>query len=74
MVVTYENVKPYVAAFPDPMKSWGGYQYLGNTFMLNENKTLQASVSYEYQFPWDNGTVKAQRFKFRFEYQIFSLR
>ncbi|CEN34628.1 outer membrane beta-barrel family protein [Capnocytophaga cynodegmi] len=29
MIVTYENVKPYVAAFPDPMKSWGGYQYLG---------------------------------------------
>ncbi|ATA67847.1 TonB-dependent receptor [Capnocytophaga cynodegmi] len=59
MVVTYENVKPYVAAFPDPMKSWGGYQYLGNTFMLNENKTLQASVSYEYQFPWDNETSKS---------------
>ncbi|MFJ1261351.1 TonB-dependent receptor domain-containing protein [Capnocytophaga canis] len=59
MIVTYENVKPYVAAFPDPMKSWGGYQYLGNTFMLNENKTLQASVSYEYQFPWDNDTSKS---------------
>ena len=59
MTVTYENINPYVAAFPDPMKSWGGYQYLGNTFMLNENKTLQASVSYEYQFPWDNDTSKS---------------
>ncbi|GET49324.1 TonB-dependent receptor [Capnocytophaga felis] len=58
MVVTYEDARPYVAVFPDKMTSWRGYQNLHNTFMLNENKTLQASVSYEYQFPWDDNTRK----------------
>ncbi|WP_392419911.1 TonB-dependent receptor domain-containing protein [Capnocytophaga canis] len=56
MGATYEDARPYVDVFPDKMISWGGYQNLQNTFMLNESKTLQANVSYFYQFPWDSGT------------------
>ncbi|MDO4783219.1 MAG: outer membrane beta-barrel family protein [Capnocytophaga felis] len=56
MRATYEDTRPYVDVFPDKMISWGGYQNLQNTFMLNESKTLQVNVSYFYQFPWDSGT------------------
>ncbi|WP_172918035.1 outer membrane beta-barrel family protein [Capnocytophaga canis] len=56
MGATYEDARPYVDVFPDKMISWGGYQNLQNTFMLNESKTLQANVSYFYQSPWDSGT------------------
>ncbi|MDO5105089.1 outer membrane beta-barrel protein [Capnocytophaga sp.] len=55
---SYQQVKPYVAVYPDEMSDFGGYQYFQSNFLLNESKTLQASVSYSYQFPWDNGTAK----------------